>query len=37
VLLVLTAVTQTIRMYLTQGMHGRYISSGQTASAFAEH
>ena len=37
VLLVLTAVTQSIRMYLTQGMHGRYISSGQTASAFAEH
>ena len=36
-LLVLTSVTQSIRMYLTQGMHGRYSSSGQAASAFAEH
>lgn len=36
-LLLLTSVTQSIRMYLTQGRHGRYISSGQTASAFAEH
>jgi TRAP-type C4-dicarboxylate transport system permease small subunit len=37
VLLVLTALTQTLRMHLTQGMHGRHVSSGQSASAFAEH